>query len=356
MRVPTRILSRAVRRLGPVVFCLVLAAAGRPSAQSKPVILEAIAISRQGDAVVVDIIADGPLPIPATGRVDSPPRYFLDFPGVIAGTRGAAPGPGVLKRVRVALNTKSPLVTRVVLDLTDQPPVQIQGDESGRGRIRLILGKPETGAPTPADRTALREARRDPLIPIPPDPVTPPATDPLPAKLGEPIPTVPPLPSGTAGSEPLAPRPAPSADLPPPAIYPVKSGSPGPTPSPDEIERYRNAIEGPLNRIRALRPLLTEIDQRGARPPEGRAEARGEVSAAIRALAAVHPPDSLKPVHDLLLRAASFSMMAATLRADAGTRADPTDIRNASSAAAGALLLLDRVCIELGCTDEPRRN
>ena len=49
-------------------------------------------------------------------------------------------------------------------------------------------------------------------------------------------------------------------------------------------------------------------------------------------------------------------MMAATLRADAGTRADPTDIRNASSAAAGALLLLDRVCIELGCTDEPRRN
>jgi hypothetical protein len=48
--------------------------------------------------------------------------------------------------------------------------------------------------------------------------------------------------------------------------------------------------------------------------------------------------------------------MAATLRADAGTRADPTMIRNASSAAAGALLLLDRVCIEIGCPELPDRN
>ena len=53
--------------------------------------------------------------------------------------------------------------------------------------------------------------------------------------------------------------------------------------------------------------------------------------------------------HDVLVRAASLALMAATLRDDLGGRADPTTIRNASSAAAGALLLLDRVCIEIGC-------
>ena len=69
----------------------------------------------------------------------------------------------------------------------------------------------------------------------------------------------------------------------------------------------------------------------------------------LRALTGVRPPDSIRPTHDLLLKAVSFALMAATLRDDAGTRADPERLRNAGSAAAGALLLLDRVCEDIGC-------
>jgi hypothetical protein len=142
-------------------------------------------------------------------------------------------------------------------------------------------------------------------------------------------------------------------ELPPPAVYPVKSGAPPSKPSAGDVSRYREQVEQPLNRLRVLRALLTDIDEQELKPPEGLPAARAELSAVIRVLAGVGPPDSLKPTHDLLLRSASLAMMSATLRADAGMRADPTAIRNASSAAAGALLLLDRVCIEIGCTGLP---
>jgi hypothetical protein len=105
----------------------------------------------------------------------------------------------------------------------------------------------------------------------------------------------------------------------------------------------------PLNQLRTRRMLLTVIDQQEPRPPEGLSAARAEFSAVIRALAGVRPAPSMLPTHDLLVRSASLALMAATLRDDTGGRADPTALRNASSAAAGALLLLDRVCIEIGC-------
>lgn len=350
-----------MRCLAPLLLWLCFPAGntGRAAAQTRPIILESVEISQQGGAVVVDITADGPLPIPATGRVESPPRYFLDFPGVIARTRGVPSGSGALKRVRVALNTANPPMTRVVLDLTHQPPVQIQGDHRERGRIRLILGsaepaaQPDPAAAAPAPPAA--EVRRQPLIPIPSAPGGPPSGTGPPAGADiPPVPSLPP-PSGTAGATLPAGPGEPPRDLPRPAVYPVDSGTPETTPpTADEKDGYRKNAGGPLARLRTLRPLLTAIDQREARPPEGLADARSEVSAAIRTLAGIHAPASLKPTHDLLLRAASLSLMAVTLRADAGTRADPTDIRNASSAAAGALLLLDRVCIELGCPDQPR--
>jgi len=141
--------------------------------------------------------------------------------------------------------------------------------------------------------------------------------------------------------------------MPPPAVYPVKSGIPASKPPAGDVRQYREQVEPALNRLRALRALLRGIDEQDLKPPEGLPAARAELSAIIRVLAGVGPPDSMKPTHDLLLRSASLAMMSATLRADAGMRADPTAIRNASSAAAGALLLLDRVCIEIGCTELP---
>ena len=48
----------------------------------------------------------------------------------------------------------------------------------------------------------------------------------------------------------------------------------------------------------------------------------------------------------MLLQSCTLAQRALKLRAAGG---DQAMMRNAGSAAAGALLLLDRVCIELGC-------
>lgn len=165
-------------------------------------------------------------------------------------------------------------------------------------------------------------------------------------------------PDPAAGTTPPAERRSatPESTLPPPEVYPVRTGAPPAKPSAADVSRYREQVLASIKQLLALRPLLTEIDRQDAAIPEGLAAARSDISGVIRALAGVRPPDALAPTHDMLLRGASLSMMAATLRADAGTRADPTAIRNASSAAAGALLLLDRVCIEVGCSEGPARK
>ena len=57
MKVLMRTRSRVVRRLAMAMLGLAVAAsAGRAIAQSKPVTLESVEISRQGEAVVVDIM------------------------------------------------------------------------------------------------------------------------------------------------------------------------------------------------------------------------------------------------------------------------------------------------------------
>jgi hypothetical protein len=349
------------------------------ASQTKPLILKSVQVSSEGDAVVVVIEADGPLPMPTTGRLDSPARFFLDFPGVIAGTRGSGDGSAPVTRVRVALNSSNPPVTRVVLDLAQQGSIQVEADARDSGRIRILVGGSTRGAAetplTPsAEPKPAGEPAAVPLIPIPPSPsepapvearpttaepprAEPPRADPLNSPpVPEPLPPVAAMPPAVGVSGPEKPASPPPKDLPLPAVYPVRSGTPPSKASAGDLNKYREQIMQPLNRLRVLRPLLTQIDRQESAPPDGLPAARSEFSAVIRVLAGVRPPEALTPTHEMLLRAASLSMMASTLRADTGTRADPTAIRNASSAAAGALLLLDRVCIEIGCPELPDRK
>lgn len=329
-------------------------------AQTKPLILNAVQVAREGETVVVVLEADGPLPIPASGQLDSPPRFFLDFPGVITGIRGPRPGSAPVSRVRVALNSSNPPVTRVVLDLAGPQPVQIDTTARETGRIRIVVGaveasagasQPETGAAvSPVGEAPARPATSIP--PVPSLPMAKPAATPPVAD--EPLPPVGGMPASGAAA--AAERPAePPASLPPPDVYPVKTGTAPSKPSADDVNRYRGQVLAPLTRLQALRPLLTGIDRQDPKLPDGLADARSEISGIMRVLAGVRPPASLQGTHDMLLRGASLSMMAATLRADAGARADPGAVRNASSAAAGALLLLDRVCIEVGCGEPARK-
>jgi hypothetical protein len=348
-------------------------------AQASPlIILTSVQVLRDGQIAIVSIEADGPLPLPATGVVDSPPRFFLDFPGVIAGTRGTAgDGSPFVSRVRVALHSASPPVTRVVIDLARPQPVKVETEGREAGRIRIVVGGPGEAARAEAAAPP-REAPSTPaLIPVPPLPPETPAKrlppseprvrpeEPPPARpvetppppKSQPQPAMPQPEQSKAPPPPLKPvaataRPETAPTAPPP-VYAAGPSRSGAKPAQPDLDRYKEQVGVALNQLRGRRTLLTVIDQQDPKPPDDLGAARAEFSAVIRSLAGARPAAAMLPTHDVLVRAASLALMAATLRDDLGGRADPTTIRNASSAAAGALLLLDRVCIEIGCGPLP---
>ena len=116
-----------------------------------------------------------------------------------------------------------------------------------------------------------------------------------------------------------------------------------------DADRYRQLVGPSLERLRAMRPTLVAIDQQQS--VSSLTANRTEVSAILRTLNSVRPADVVRSTHDLLVRSASLALMALTLRdAPPGEPPNQEALRNAASAAAGALLLLDRVCMEIGCT------
>ena len=122
-----------------VVACLgVLAFASLTHVSAQPAgrtVLRSVQSSVQGDLTIVTIEAAGALPQPVSGALDDPPRIFLDFTGVTPQASGTTemPGGGAVKRVRVALYSNSPTVTRVALDLTRRETFRV---ERGRAPVR----------------------------------------------------------------------------------------------------------------------------------------------------------------------------------------------------------------------------
>lgn len=313
-----------------------------------------IQIDRSGDLWTVRIEADGPLPAPKIGELDAPARVFLDFAGVRTTTNGV---PGVMGapvvRVRAAVHSTAPLVTRVVIDLAYKQPIRTESEQIDAGQFTLLVGEvalaaaPEPQVPASPETPAAKPGP-EPRIPTSAEaPVGKPASSGIPpvAALPPPQPNVP---SPQPSMPPDAPTGAPIMPPPAPLPSPARTMTP-PVPARD-AERYREQMESTLTRYRRLRPTLASIDRQDPKPPEDLTAAREEFAAVLRALTAYRASDTVRSAHDLLVRSASFALMAATLRNDAGARADPEKMRNAASAAAGALLLLDRACTELGCS------
>jgi hypothetical protein len=96
--------------------------------------------------------------------------------------------------------------------------------------------------------------------------------------------------------------------------------------------------------------MLASIDLLKADAPAGLPAAIEQIEAIRQAIIAVKPPSESAPTHDMLLQSCTLAQTALKLRRSA---ADAASVRNAGSAAAGALLLLDRVCIDLGCEALP---
>jgi hypothetical protein len=336
---------------------------------AKTTIIKSIHLDRSGDVWIVRIEADGPLPAPKIGELDAPARVFLDFAGVrtkTAGVQGAAGAP--IMRVRAAVNSVSPLLTRVVIDLSARQPIRTEAEQLPAGRFNVLVGEVADSPQPPASPSAKTTGVKPAASPQPPAANAqraPTPTDISPVgPLPSPRPDTPP--PGTPAAPPTSPAPAPVTPAPsamtspatsPPAVSPLPARSTTPPVPARDAQKYLEQIGPTLNRYRKLQPALVSIDRQDPKPAGDLTAIREESAAVLRALTAYRPGESVRPTHDLLVRSASFALMAATLRHDAGTQADPEKLRNAASAAAGALLLLDRVCSELGCSpSDERRN
>ena len=127
-RLPWRVIAARLRaraaaaRLGVWgVLSIVVITSGWPAAATAQtagaIAIRAITMSTsgpRGSTVIVTIEGTSTLPLPTSGAADDPPRIFFDFPGVTLRAPAviASTDPRI-RRIRSAVNSVRPLVTRV---------------------------------------------------------------------------------------------------------------------------------------------------------------------------------------------------------------------------------------------------
>jgi hypothetical protein len=255
--------------------------------------------ANQEGATRVVIEGNGPLPEPASGAPVKPPRIFLDFTDVLppGAVDPVSPNP-LVSRIRIAPHSASPLVTRVVLDLIKETPYRVDSSARAQGRVIVILGAAQSQASKPVS---------PPLAP-PRGPVSSP-------------------PSGRAAA---------STSAPPAQARAVSAEA-----------QYGVRIAPMLLRLYALRPLLEAIDRRADAVPGDLLAAAKEFDELSKLLTAIRSPATRASTHALLLRTCTLGARAARLRETTATSQDAASSWDAASAAAGALLMLDRANTDL---------
>ncbi len=147
----------------------------------------------EGDAVRIVLTGNGRLePGTVEPARDPPPRLVVDLPNVSSTVRSPfqlAKGP--VRQVRVATNSRDPLVTRVVFDLRD--PVAHQVDASGDALVVSFGGRAPQSPPPPAAAPADVAAP----VPAPAAALTAPPSPP-PAAPAPPAQAAPPQPAAAA--------------------------------------------------------------------------------------------------------------------------------------------------------------
>lgn len=112
--------------------------------------------------------------------------------------------------------------------------------------------------------------------------------------------------------------------------------------------RYLAQVSGTLVRLHALRRVIGSIDGRVVGAAADLPAVAVELDSMGRTLGAMKVSESLATTHDLLMRSCALGARAARMRHESSTSGDATAALNAASAAAGALILLDRATRDLG--------
>ncbi len=113
------------------------------------------------------------------------------------------------------------------------------------------------------------------------------------------------------------------------------------------LRAYREAVAGPLYRLQRVAPLLEDIKALAGSGPDAIASILAASRRARSVLAKVTPPGELRPLHDMLVSALQLAENAAIIRREAAINASMARAWDASSAAAGALMLAQRARVDL---------
>jgi type IV pilus assembly protein PilQ len=120
--------------------------------------IDRVRTTRKGGSTIVTIFGNGRLtPTGVTESRDLPRRVILDFPNVSPAAPGPTPGDGELvRRVRVALNNNTPLVTRVVMEISDTATYTVRRNSPTDRELTLVFDRP-----SPAGTAGSAAAKED---------------------------------------------------------------------------------------------------------------------------------------------------------------------------------------------------
>ena len=103
--------------------------------------LDRVRALRSPSATTITLSGNGRLtPAEVTEAQDRPRRLVLDFPNVSsrAPLQTIVEGP-LVKRVRVAVNSREPLLTRVVMDLSDATTYHVERAGTGGSDLAVVF-------------------------------------------------------------------------------------------------------------------------------------------------------------------------------------------------------------------------
>jgi AMIN domain len=349
------------------------------------------ATAAPGDEVTLVLEFDRAIVRPRSAALTDPPRVYVDLAGVdgrnVAFLPVAPTKDSLLRGTRLAIRSLDPPVTRVVFDLTIPSAYRLDTTGLSRGKVVVVLGgvgqvrrpPPAKAEAVPVSPTGGPHAAAAAAPPTPDKTLTVPQSNatakrtPAPGAVTPAVSAVakPTVSPSTKSTAPLSATSVLRSTAQPPAPVPVQEATPAAvagapvtprsnslfrrsragaaTPSRDEpvqMEAYAALVATAVERLQALRPVLVSIDRRSEISADLGATA-SEFDAIGRLLGAIKPQPAREATHGLLVRTCALGARAARLLQTATQTRDESGQWNAASAAAGALILLDRAAKDL---------
>jgi hypothetical protein len=120
-----------------------------------------------------------------------------------------------------------------------------------------------------------------------------------------------------------------------------------------ELKKFEAIVAEQVSRLGRVKATLDDIRSLAISAPEALGEVESTASHVLGVVSVLDPPEELRGAHSLLVSAAQLAVSAARVRREAALSGDLARAWDASSAAAGALMLADRAHEELATAFTP---